>query len=485
MQPIVLKDAARQPLYEQIYRALKENILSGAFESGEKLPSKRALAKQLSVSLITVENAYAQLAAEGYLYAVQKKGYYVAALETPPPPAAGVAPRYHLPEHERFAIDLRVDRPDAGRFPTATWSRLTRRVLTEQGDGIFRSGEFSGEQALRLQIAAYLRRSRCLDVSPDRILVAAGTESLCDILVKLLGAYRVFALEDPGYRKVSDLYRAAGARCFFLPMDADGIRLDALRASPAEVLHVSPNHQYPTGILTPASRRFELLAWAGERSGRYLIEDDYDSELRFDARPLPPLIAEDRSEKVIYMKCIKIITDKDFNLKSISFNNPRHRYASRGIVLNNDGKVAILNKKNKNEYKLVGGGIEFNESPREAFIREVYEETGCRISIMDELGIIEEEKSLDNFKQTSYIYVARVIDNTGVLHLTQKEIDEGAVLLWLDINYALFLIKDSLNNINASKYENLYHSRFIVKRDYEILKYYINYISFNKNDYNI
>ena len=301
MQPIVLKDAAHQPLYEQIYRALKENILSGAFESGEKLPSKRALAKQLSVSLITVENAYAQLAAEGYLYAVQKKGYYVAALETPPPPAAAAAPRYHLPEHERFAIDLRVDRPDAGRFPTAAWSRLTRRVLTEQGDGIFRSGEFSGEQALRLQIAAYLRRSRFLDVSPDRILVAAGTESLCDILVKLLGAYRVFALEDPGYRKVSDLYRAAGARCFFLPMDADGIRLDALRASPAEVLHVSPNHQYPTGILTPASRRFELLAWAGERSGRYLIEDDYDSELRFDARPLPPLIAEDRSEKVIYM----------------------------------------------------------------------------------------------------------------------------------------------------------------------------------------
>lgn len=184
------------------------------------------------------------------------------------------------------------------------------------------------------------------------------------------------------------------------------------------------------------------------------------------------------------MKCIKIITDKDFNLKSISFDKPRHRYASRGIVLNNDGKVAILNKRKKNEYKLVGGGIEFNENPKEAFVREVYEETGCRISIVDELGVIEEEKSLDNFKQTSYIYVARVIDNTGELHLTQKEMDEGAVLLWLDINYALFLIKESLNNVNASKYEDLYHSRFIVKRDYEILKYYINYISIKKNDFN-
>lgn len=177
------------------------------------------------------------------------------------------------------------------------------------------------------------------------------------------------------------------------------------------------------------------------------------------------------------MKYIKKITDKDFNLKSIPFDNPRHRYASRGIILNSDNKIAILNKKNKNEYKLIGGGIEFNESPKQAFIREVYEETGCKIAIIDELGVIEEEKSLDNFKQTSYIYVARVVDNTKELHLTQKEIDEGAALLWLEPCYALSLIKKSFNNIIASKYENLYHSRFIVKRDYEILKYYINYMN--------
>lgn len=301
MNPIVFQENSRMPLYEQLYRALKQNIISGDFSCGEKLPSKRELAKRLSVSLITVENAYAQLAAEGYIHSIQKKGYYVSSLAKPSGAARKNATVYQLPSKDTYQIDLRTDRPDAGRFPIASWCRLTRQVLTEQGDDIFRSGDFSGERVLREQIAAYLKRSRFLDVSPDCVLVAAGTECLCDILVKLLGAYRVFGLEDPGYRKVSDLYRSAGARCFYLPMDTDGIRMDALRASSTEVLHISPNHQYPTGVVTPASRRFELLAWAGERDGRYVIEDDYDSELRFDAKPLPPMIAEDSAEKVIYM----------------------------------------------------------------------------------------------------------------------------------------------------------------------------------------
>ena len=276
MNPIVFQENSRMPLYEQLYRALKQNIISGDFSCGEKLPSKRELAKRLSVSLITVENAYAQLAAEGYIHSIQKKGYYVSSLAKPSGAARKNATVYQLPSKETYQIDLRTDRPDAGRFPIASWCRLTRQVLTEQGDDIFRSGDFSGERVLREQIAAYLKRSRFLDVSPDCVLVAAGTECLCDILVKLLGAYRVFGLEDPGYRKVSDLYRSAGARCFYLPMDTDGIRMDALRASSTEVLHISPNHQYPTGVVTPASRRFELLAWAGERDGRYVIEDDYD-----------------------------------------------------------------------------------------------------------------------------------------------------------------------------------------------------------------
>lgn len=174
------------------------------------------------------------------------------------------------------------------------------------------------------------------------------------------------------------------------------------------------------------------------------------------------------------MKCIKILKDEDFDLKSIPFDNPRIRYGARGIVFNKDGKIAIFNKSNKNEYKLPGGGIDKNENPKEAFKREVLEETGCEVSILKELGTIEEHKSLDNFKQTSYLFVAEVISDTGNLNLTKKEKDEGAKLLWVEPKRGLDLIKGCIDNLKESKYENLYHSRFIVKRDITILEYYLN-----------
>lgn len=176
------------------------------------------------------------------------------------------------------------------------------------------------------------------------------------------------------------------------------------------------------------------------------------------------------------MKCIGKLTDEDFELKVIPFNNPRHRYGARGIVLNQDNKVAILNKTFKNEYKLVGGGIEEDENPVVAFKREVLEEAGCVVEIDDCLGIFEELKTHDNFKQTSYIYVAHVVEDMNEVHFTQKEVDEGAKLLWLDINDAMKLIKESEDKLVASKYESIYHTKFIIRRDYEILKYYINHI---------
>ena len=142
------------------------------------------------------------------------------------------------------------------------------------------------------------------------------------------------------------------------------------------------------------------------------------------------------------MKCIKVITDEDFGLDIKKFDNPRVRYGARGIVFNDKNEIAILNKSNKNEYKLVGGGIEENEDPTIAFKREVLEESGCKVEIDDFLGTIKEEKSQDNFMQTSYVYVAHVLEDTKQLHLTDKEIDEGSQLLWLKIEDAIKIIKD-------------------------------------------
>ncbi|MDO5556460.1 MAG: NUDIX domain-containing protein [Clostridia bacterium] len=174
------------------------------------------------------------------------------------------------------------------------------------------------------------------------------------------------------------------------------------------------------------------------------------------------------------MYCIKTLIDEDFNLKSIPMDNPRIRLGARGIVLNDKNEIAILNKINKNEYKLIGGGIEDNEEPEQAFKREVLEESGCEIEIAKCLGTIEELKSQDNFKQTSFVYVGKVINDTKKLHLTNKEQEEGSKLLWMKLDQAIEAIKDSEKKLIASKYESVYHTKFIVRRDYEILKYYKN-----------
>lgn len=177
------------------------------------------------------------------------------------------------------------------------------------------------------------------------------------------------------------------------------------------------------------------------------------------------------------MICIKKITDNDFDMDNIPLNNPRIRYGARGIILDCNNKIAILNKKNKNEYKLIGGGIENEETPEDAFIREALEESGCIVEIDECIGTIEEIKSHDNFKQISYVFISHVKENTEITHYTTKEIDEGSKVIWMNLEDAIQFIKDCENKLIASKYESVYHTKFIVRRDYEILMYYKNILS--------
>ena len=169
------------------------------------------------------------------------------------------------------------------------------------------------------------------------------------------------------------------------------------------------------------------------------------------------------------------ITDEDIGEVSKDMNNPRLRLGARGIAIREDGKIAIFNKSNKNEYKLPGGGIEDDENPEEAFKREVLEETGCKVEIINKLGTTEEYKTLDNFKQISYIFVGKVVEDTKQLNVTQKEKDEGAKLIWETPENALKVITESYDKLVASKYESVYHTRFIVLRDRKILEYYMKY----------
>lgn len=285
--------------YDYLYRCIKGDILSGRLEAGEKLPSKRALADHLGVAVATVENAYGQLIAEGYLHPREKRGYYVSRVEkresdwTPPPPAPAE------PE-PRWTLDLRGIGNGTEGFPFSVWAKLTRRVLTEQGEALLRATPHNGVPELRRALARHLYQFRGMSVDPERIVVGAGTEYLYNLLIQLLGRELVYGLEDPGYSKAERIYALNGARCLSLAVDDQGVTEEALRAGELQVLHVSPNHQFPTGVVTPIARRQGMLRWA-EGGERYVIEDDYDSEFRFTGRPIPALQSIDRSGRVIYM----------------------------------------------------------------------------------------------------------------------------------------------------------------------------------------
>lgn len=292
------------PLYEFLYQKIRQDILTGTLTAHEKLPSKRKLARHLQISVITVENAYAQLVLEGYVYSQEKQGYFVSplALETTVPiqtmPAGsqsrtdGSTTLRHPPVTEALSYT---------EFPFSVWARLMRQILTEENKTLLAPTPFHGVTELREAIAWHLFHFRGMTVSPGQIIIGAGTEYLYGRIIQLLGKDLSYAVENPGYPKIARIYQHYGAVCQFIPMDDKGFSVQALTWTGAEVTHVSPSHHYPTGIVMPAGRRFDLLAWAAQHSSRYIIEDDYDSEFRYQGRPIPSLYSMDQSDKVIYI----------------------------------------------------------------------------------------------------------------------------------------------------------------------------------------
>ena len=288
-----LKKSPGVPLYEALYRCIRGDILSGKLAPGTKLPSKRTLAQNLEVSKITVEGAYDQLLAEGYIRSREKVGYFVEEIDRLPP--APVPPiREQLPA--RVPVDLTGTGTE--KFPFSVWSRLQREVMLDYGEKLLLPLHNQGTLELRRAIAKHLSDFRGMTVDPRNILVGAGTDFLYNLLIQLLGRDKIYAVEDPGYDKIRRIYAAGGVECVSAAMDGFGVIPEKLGA--ARVLHISPAHHFPTGLVTPVGRRQELLRWARQRDG-YIIEDDYDSEFRFDAHPKPTMQSLDHSGRVVYM----------------------------------------------------------------------------------------------------------------------------------------------------------------------------------------
>lgn len=291
------------PLYEHLYKCIKNDIMNGTLPAGTKLPSKRSFASNLGVSAITVENAYAQLLSEGYIYSRPKKGYYVSTFSRSLlPPQAMPETAVALPEARPvFFADFSSNQTRPDNFPFSVWAKLMRETMQERNSELMTKPPCGGIFELREAIASHLKQFRDMQVQPEQIFVGAGTEYLYGLLVQLLGFDKVYAIENPGYEKIAQIYESYQVRRRFIDMEDCGIRMDRLEESGANVVHISPSHHFPTGIITPVSRRYELLGWAAKSDSRYIIEDDYDSEFRLTGKPIPALQSIDLMEKVIYI----------------------------------------------------------------------------------------------------------------------------------------------------------------------------------------
>ncbi len=291
------------PLYEQIYEYIKADIRNGKIPCGEKLPSTRALAKYLEVSRSTVELAYDQLLAEGYVEAEACRGFFVTQIEE----LYQWKPEKELPkkrkevEKKTYQYDFSPRGIDLQSFPYGVWRKLSKEILGDDQLELFQSGDAQGEYELRETICRYLYQARGVHCEPEQIVVGAGNEYLLMLLGMLLGREHRIAFENPTYRQAYRLFQNLSYDTCVVEMDTKGMRVDELRKTGADIAYVMPSHQYPLGIIMPIKRRMELLKWAAEEEERYIIEDDYDSEFRYKGKPIPALQGYDRDDKVIYI----------------------------------------------------------------------------------------------------------------------------------------------------------------------------------------
>ena len=297
-------DTGTDSMYEYLYKCIKNDILQGTIQAGEKLPSKRSFAKNLGVSVITVENAYEQLIAEGYIYSLPKRGFYVTDFKKTAEPQKKISVKKAVPLTEKapdYLADFSSNQTQSELFPFTIWTKMIREVLNDSQMQLMTNPPCGGILPLREAISDYLKEFRGMSVSPKQVIIGAGTEYLYGLLIQLFGRNKIYAVENPGYRKIPQIYKSWQVPCEYIDMDNEGVKVSELEKKQADILHISPSHHYPTGIVMPISRRYELLEWASKSADHYIIEDDYDSELRLSGQPIPTLQSIDVSDKVIYM----------------------------------------------------------------------------------------------------------------------------------------------------------------------------------------
>ena len=337
-----LGDCGNLPLYEALYTNIRRDIQDGTIAAGDRLPSKRSLARHLNVSVTTIEGAYRRLLEEGYIRSRPSSGYYVEERIAPRPalyhnyyadlyaaddfsiqdfrygeedadersygsfaqdphdadelPAPG-----NEDADESFSMDFKGNRCSMTLFPMSVWTKTMRQLLSNPDRELLGTIPYNGLRSLRQAIAHYLRRYRGIKVNPSQVVIGAGTEYLYERLMHLFGQSALIAFEDPGYKKLVQVCTRTGVGHRFVPIDKEGMDVRVLAASRATVAHLSPSSHFPTGVTMSKRRRRELVEWAQSDPYRFIIEDDYDSEFAETGQKHPSLYSMDKAGRVIYM----------------------------------------------------------------------------------------------------------------------------------------------------------------------------------------
>lgn len=302
MELIALQSESQEPLYMQLYEGIKARIITGQMKANSKLPSKRELMKTYNLSQNTVENALFLLQEEGYIESQARRGYYVADKELLYKESTKKR-AVMKPARADFLYDFTYSSVDVESLPTKILQKLAKEAYEEDGFDFAHLGSVQGYEPLRESICQYLAQSRGVIARPDQIIISAGTEYLFYIVFKLL-PHQLYGIENPGYKMLHQLFTTNEVKYYPIGLDGQGIMVRDLEAQAVQVACITPSHQFPTGRIMPAGRRQALLNWVNSADDRYIIEDDYDSEFKYQGRPILALKARDHSReagRIIYM----------------------------------------------------------------------------------------------------------------------------------------------------------------------------------------
>lgn len=291
------------PLYEQLYQYIKQEIIEGRIEYGCKLPSKRKLSEFLKISQNTIETAYEQLIAEGYVESIPRKGFYVLAHENLEyiKKEDSIVIQEEKKEKRRIQYDFHPNWIDTEHFPFNKWRKYAKNIIDKQNHSLLLLGDQQGEYELRKEIANYLYQARGVRCTPNEIILGAGIEILLQQLIFLLDKKTIYGVEDPGYHVIWKILKNFTYRVDSIPVDEDGVRVDEIENLNLDVVYITPSRQFPSGSVLSVNRRIKLLNWASAKENRYIMEDDYDSEFRYSGKLIPSLKSIDQGEKVIYL----------------------------------------------------------------------------------------------------------------------------------------------------------------------------------------